>query len=255
MEVISVVPENLSLIIENQEKRREEHLVEIGAHPEWQERRKLIHDSINIIYLIAVERKHQTDDELVLTGTGTLLFRDCSIVYGLILGGLYRAALMPLRDMFECALLLEKFTLDRPSIQRWKKARTKQEEEEFKPYAVRDFLEKRKDSHPSNQPKITYMYHLNIKDMYYYLCKLGAHPTYVAIANMLCKNNLLHPTPFLAPNKLKIVLIEFARIAAFSASCLLDAFGIENIESRLHLTIFDFKKTSHVWFTKHGSFA
>ncbi|TKJ40156.1 hypothetical protein CEE36_09860 [candidate division TA06 bacterium B3_TA06] len=224
----------------------------IAENPDWQEHIQLIHDSINIVNLIAVERLHKDDDELLIRGIGARLFNDYSTAWSLLFSGFYQVSLMVQRDIFECGLLLTKFALDRPSIQRWKDVdpENREQKEEFQPREIRKLIKETTGIPITHRTNIDYMYHL--------LCELGVHPTHVGINSMLGrgvgKNRLLKVGPMVDKQKFKICLMDFTRISAMAADSLVGAFGIQTIEPELHPTYIALRQSSLQWFSKHGTF-
>ncbi|MBD3285586.1 hypothetical protein GF359_03970 [candidate division WOR-3 bacterium] len=252
MSIILPLPENLSNLLEEQEEARKKTIVMIAEQPDWQEHIQLIHDSMNIVDFIAIKRIHQNENELILRGLAARLFNDYSAAFDLLLTGYYQVSLMVQRDIFECALLLSKFALDRDSIQRWKNVNPEnnQEKNEFRPNEIRKLLKESTGIPVGNTSNIDYMYKL--------LCELGVHPTYIGINSLLGddvgKNRLLKVGPMINKFKFRSCLSDFVRISAMAAGSLVDAFNIENLEEKYRPTCKKHRELCKLWFTKHGTF-
>lgn len=165
-----------------------------------------------------------------------------------MLSGFQQVSCMPQRDLLECSLLLQKFALDRPAIQRWKKD---SDADEFRAGKIRECLEKTAAELPEGFIK-------DIRLVYAGLSKRGIHPHYAGIARMLMKEaqplGNLFWGPFFDLEKLRISLSAFTLDIFFAAYSVVSTFGgIESLDPILRTRYESLLASNLLWLQKYGA--
>jgi hypothetical protein len=181
MPIVLPLPENLANMLEAEKKMREKILVAIGADEECHDHLKILSEALDWIRKIAIDRKHNTDDELVVQGLIARIYNDVSVAFELIISGFYQASLMITRDIHESSLLIRRFALYTPAIQEWKNGKY------FSPSDNRKFLEENENEYSKGTAG-------GARVLYGYFSTLGTHPTWKGIQEMLVnkKDNLIY---------------------------------------------------------------
>lgn len=239
------LPENLSNIPEAERQVREQILVAIGADEECQDHLKIIDHAIAVIKIV-LKRRHKNEEELIQQGLAARIYNDISTSLNLMLTGYYQTSSMAQRDFIECSLLLLKFTLDQPAIQRWK---TNSDAPEFRAVKIREYVERNAQTLPEG-------FIQTIRDAYGGLSKRGIHPHYTGMTRMLMKDadlqGYLFGGPFLDLAKLRTLLSAFALDIGFATYAVVSTFNnIENLSPPLKRPYISFLFNIHNWMQKY----
>lgn len=238
------LPENLANMLEAEKNMREQILVATGADDECQDHLKILSGSLEWIKKIGTDRKHNTDDELVVLGLIARTYNDVSVAFGLIISGFYQASLMITRDIQESSLLIRRFALDTSAIQRWKNGK------EFSAGDNRKFLKKYENVVTKGNAD-------DERILYGHFSTLGSHPTWKGILRMLVgqKNNLIYSEPFLDIDKLHLALMTLTSMTFSASDSIVTCFhNINALDLALEKDFsLRFIQTALAWLQKYGA--
>jgi hypothetical protein len=140
------------------------------------------------------------NDHLVaIASLKTRLFNSAASSLKLLLAGYYQGSVSFIRDILEIGFLLDYFTLDNSSIERWVQ---NNEAVEFRPVNIRTRLDK-KDGLSEQKRKLRYKL----------LSTYGSHATFDG-SRLFNNNNLLAIGPFFNQKFLENILFELAQMLA-----------------------------------------
>lgn len=243
MAIVLPLPENLASILEAEKKMREQILVAIGTDEECRDHLKVLNESIDWIKKIGIDRKHKTDDELVVQGLISRIHNDLAVSLSLVLSGFYQASLMIARDIDESSLLLKMFSINTSAIQKWKNGK------EYSPGEIRKFLEENEDEHSKGIAE-------GARVLYGYLSTLGIHPTWNGIKKMLMvdEGHFIYWGPFLDLNTVRFVLNVMASLSFTTCSNIIAVYqSLKSLDPSLE-NPFNRWMVSNVtiWLNKYG---
>jgi hypothetical protein len=134
---------NLRSLRDYEDKLRGEALAIIATDPLLQEQMWLIEAGMDAVMAFTKDHKFLTDDELTLQYLGIRLFNDAASSIRLGLSGYYQVAFLLVRDVLEVGFLLDYFRTWPEKIIEWKKADQKTLMKQFRPFHIRDALDRR----------------------------------------------------------------------------------------------------------------
>lgn len=211
---------------------------------------KLLHESMRIIWFLSEGIGPKEDEDTTIKLFGSRLYNNSYTSYSLLLSGFYQVFLMPMRDMLECAFLLELFTAERSIIEEWKTVRKQERLTKFTPLRTINLLKGKSE-------RFDYLKN-TVYPSYEFLCEYAAHPTYKGMMAVIGENRgtwrEIHRGPFIDKRLLSSGLNSLARTSAFGARSFANAIGIKNLEPQIRelcLSFFDFHDR---WLGIHGDF-
>lgn len=208
---------------------------------------RLIHGAINLIVLVARDKKPEDRDEFTFSELGNRIFHDCSSAYSLILKGYYHVATMSLRDLLECTFLLHLFTVEPSKITEWRMVRNKKGDPPFKPAALRRKFNETFAEDKTNASRIDAMYS--------FFCKIGTHPTYIGSLVLLRQEGKPVWGSYFQKEKTQILLLLLAQCSTLAMCHLLQAFGSEKVGPRINTVWQNFYDNNwSPWISKYGGF-
>lgn len=160
-------PTNLKSLYEHEELLREKSIQAIEGSDELMAHSSLIHESMDVINCFCLQYKAQSEDELTIQLLGVRLLNSSASAIKLMLSGYYQSSTMQQRDLLETIFLLDYFSTDRGLIKKWRTVDERERIKYFKPFAVRQALDKRDGSTEKKR-----------EEKYKLLCKLAVHPSY-----------------------------------------------------------------------------
>ena len=183
---------------------REQSMAAIEAEVDLLEHVQLIEAVMNHMNFHAVLTAKDLDQETVQM-LGARMFNDLASAFGQLVRGYYQVAAMILRDVMEITFLLGMFDHDNTQITKWRAADDKTLKRDFKPIAVRLFLEGYDHWKGGNRRA----------EAYGMFCEYAAHATWKGFA-------LMGPTgsgkrtigPFFDRPLMKAIVEEMAQLAA-----------------------------------------
>ena len=188
--------DNLENLKSQEEKIRTDSCLLINSQQALHEHIKLLHASMDtLMWMYLRVGSLENNQQIAITGLKIRLFNSIASSLKLLLSGYYQSAVFFIRDILEISFLLDYFTLDEKSIERWiANPNTK----EFKPVNIRTMLDKRD---ALSEKKRMHKYKL--------LSTHGTHATFDG--NKLFNNNdLLTLGPFFNQKFLQNILFELA---------------------------------------------
>lgn len=245
--IVLPLPEYILKILDQEKSVRNETFVKIATDQGCQDHLWLIGESIYWIEELGVERIPQDENELIIKGVIFRTYNDVLTALMLMLSGFQQVSLMPQRDMLECSLLLYKFYVDPPSVQRWKENSNRSE---FKPSEIRKLLDEHEKKTRIKKGKM-----IGLKTVYSALSGHAIHPTYQGIARMLTKecdpSHNLCWGPFFDFAKLRIFLHLFASFSVFTSNAIVYTFGTENLNPTQSKKLTKFSDNVILWLKKY----
>ena len=251
MEIVSPIPETLKSLIAKERAVKEEStsLIYKDITDLWNHL-KLLDESMRVISVLSEGIGPKEDDETTVKLFGSRLYNDCYASYSLLLSGFYQVFLMPMRDLLECAFLLELFTADRSMIKEWKTVSKKERLSKFTPRKTINLLK-------GKSVRFDYLNN-TVYPSYEFLCEYGAHPTYKAMITVIGRSHgdwrEIHRGPFIDKGLLSSGLNSLARTSAFAARSFANAITIEKLTfeiKNLRQSFFDFHEE---WLNHHRDF-
>jgi hypothetical protein len=114
--------ENLESIRNQEDKIRTDSALEINSQESLKQHIELVHASLDIL-IWAHDRKTNLahDKDVAIAGLRIRLFNSVNASLKLLLSGYYQGAVSFVSDILEISFLLDYFTLDESSIERWVK--------------------------------------------------------------------------------------------------------------------------------------
>ena len=134
--------DNLELLRTQEEKIRTDSCLLLNSQEFLSGRIKLVHACMDmLIWIYSRTNDKELDDKSIATaGLRIRLFNSIASCLKLLLAGYYQGSVSSIRDILEISFLLDYFTLDNTSIERWIK---NHEAKEFRPVNIRTELDKR----------------------------------------------------------------------------------------------------------------
>ncbi|OQW69233.1 MAG: hypothetical protein BVN34_07025 [Proteobacteria bacterium ST_bin12] len=220
--ILSKLADNLEGLKSQEEQIRIDSCLLINSDQKLQEHIKLIHASMDALMWMYKRTDNIKNNQLIaLTSLKIRLFNSISCCLKLLLSGYYQGAISPIRDVLEITFLLDYFTLDSESIERWV---ADSNSKEFKQVAIREKLDDRDGLH---EMKRKYKYQL--------LSTYGTHATFDG-NKLYNNNNLLTLGPFFNQKFLENILFELAVLQPEPILSLM------SFESNLTISDFHLKK-------------
>lgn len=249
--IVSPIPEKLKSLIAEEGAFKEESasLIYNNIKDLWNHL-KLLDESMMVISVLSEGIGPKEDDETTIKLFGSRLYNDCYTSYSLLLSGFYQVFFMPMRDLLECAFLLELFTADRSMIKEWKTVRKKERLSKFTPRKTINLLKGKSE-------RFDYL-NDTVYPSYEFLCEYGAHPTYKGMMVVIGENRgswrEIHRGHFADKRRFSSGLNDLARTSAFAARSFANAITIEKLTSEiknLRQSFFDFHEE---WLNHHRDF-
>lgn len=221
------IPENLDRPDLGERTIREESIKAIHAVPALMDHVELLESVMDHIDFHAVLPPQDLDQETIQL-LGARLFNSMASAYGQLIRGYYQVAAQILRDVMEVTFLLRMFDHDRSQITRWRAADARTLKKDFKPIAVRLFLEGYDEWQGGNRRAAVY-------EMF---CEYAAHATWKGFT-------LMGPTgggkrtigPFFDAPLMKAILEEMAQLVSQAgnnyASFFANAHSVPALETEL----------------------
>ena len=229
-----MIPENFRLLHAREEELRARSEEFVGVNPRLALHLLVVKRAINLADLL---RQSPTPDEdlKVVQLLGMRVFNAFCACVKLAISGYGQASVLVLRDALETTNLLDLFSRDGDSVERFRFSGTKAEVREFSPFEVRLALDERDGREDRGREK-----------QYKMLSELAAHPTMKSAFLMRThKNGDAVSGPFVEPEFLEAVVCEFARIAG-QAGEVLDRFIPETWVGAL-VPRRDFSEARQLW--------
>lgn len=187
---------NLENLRTKEEKIRADSCLLINSKEALGEHMKFIHACMDmLIWMHDCTINLDGDKSIAIAGLRIRLFNSTASSLRLLLSGYYQSTVSFIRDILEVSFLLDYFTLDDTSIQRWI---TKPEHKEFKPVNIRCALDKRDGFLEQKR-----------KDSYKLLSSYGTHVTFDSY-RLFNNNELLTIGPFFNQKFIENILFELA---------------------------------------------
>lgn len=249
--IVPPIPETLKSLIaeEGASKEKSTSLICTNIKDLWNHL-KLLHESMRMISVLSEGIGPKEDDETTIKLFGSRLYNDCYTSYSLLLSGFYQVFLMPMRDLLECAFLLELFTVDRSMIKEWK---TVSKQERLSKFTSRKTINLLK----GKSERFDYLNN-TVYPFYEFLCEYAAHPTYKGMMGVIGESRgtwrEIHRGPFIDKRLLSSGLNSLARTSAFAVRSFANAIDVENLEQQIKevcLSVFDFHDK---WLQVHDDF-
>ena len=162
---MSVIPEPLRLLFEEEGAMHDQALAWIAADEELQVHLRTMATAMELVWA-AGQHEPADEDGKAMQGLCFRLFNHMGASVRLALGGYMQASFLVSRDLFETAWLASYFQSHPEQIAKWRAATDYREKLEFGPKAVREALSKRDGVPSSARAKI-----------YWDLCDYAAHPS------------------------------------------------------------------------------
>lgn len=147
--------QNLRSLKDYEEKLREQSLAIIAEDPGLKEQMWMIEGGMDVVMGFTKEHKKLSDDELTIQYLGIRLFNDAAASVRLGLSGYYQLAFLLVRDILEVGFLLDFFRTSPGKIREWKDADQKALMKSFRPFQIRDALDRR-DGFKEKKREIAY---------------------------------------------------------------------------------------------------
>ena len=189
--------ENLEYLKTGEDKIRTDSSLSINSNATLSEHIKFIHECMDMLMWMHNRTigLDLNDNSIAIAGLQIRLFNSIASCIKLLLSGYYQGSVSFIRDVLEVSFLLDYFTLDDSSIERWIK---KPSSNEFKPIEIRKKLDERDDL--SEQKR---------KDRYKLFSAYGTHATFDG-NRLFNNNNLLTIGPFFNQKFLENILFDLA---------------------------------------------
>lgn len=198
------IPENLIRMDIGEREIREQTLSAIEGDSALVQHLDLIEAVMDHLDFHAVLAANDLDQETVQM-LGARMFNDLASAFGQLTRGYYQVAAMILRDVMEITFLLGMFDRDRSQIARWRTADDKLLKKEFKPIAVRLFLEGYDQWKGGNRRG----------EMYAMFCEYAAHATWKGFSLMgPSGGGRRNIGPFFDFPLMKAIIEEMAQLSA-----------------------------------------
>lgn len=186
--------DNLESLKAQEEKIRVDSCLLVNSQESLTDHIKLIHASMDMLMWMYNRTKDLKTDRLVaIAGLRARLFNATACAFKLLLTGYYQGAVAFIRDILEISFLLDYFTLDESSIDRWTE---NPDAQEFKAVSIRTKLDARDDL---SEQKRRHKYKL--------LSTYGTHASFDG-NRLLSNNELLTIGPFFNQKLLENILFE-----------------------------------------------
>lgn len=203
------IPETLSNLAGGEDMLRQMSIDAIHADPVLMDHVVLVEAVMDHLDYHAVLDSTGNLDLETIQMLGARMFNSLASAYGQMLRGYYQISATILRDVMEVTFLLRMFDHDRTQITKWREADDRALKKDFKPIAVRMFLENY-DSWTGGNRRA---------EMYGLLCEYAAHASWKGFT-------LMGPTgggkrtigPFFDVSLTKAVLEEMSQLVAQAGS-------------------------------------
>lgn len=206
------LPENLISIHKHEEEIRIKSLSLIEKNPDLASDLSMIHGSMAVIFAMAHDHKHKSEEELIIQYLGLCLFNSSASSLKLGLSGYYQSGFVFVRDIFETVQLLDYLQTYPEKIKQWKNSDKKQRISMFGPGAIRDALNKR-DKLKTNKRK----------DAYDKLSEYATHATTPGF-QLLAPDGLGKIGPFISEKYLKAWIEELVKFLVHGANIFMSHF-------------------------------
>jgi hypothetical protein len=150
--------ENLLGIYSEEERIRNISLELIHNSDHHSKYLEIIYISLDTIFSLNQIYNTEDQDELCLQYLGIRIFNSVSSIIKLLLSGYYQNAFMIMRDILETGFLIDYFTIDKTLIKNWRTSTEKERKEAFKPFVIREALDKRDGFKTKKRYKIYSIY-------------------------------------------------------------------------------------------------
>ena len=208
----SSLPYNLDGLHTQEQALREKAITIIQREPKLLLHLDVVERAMSLANLV---RAHPTDDEdfKVIKMLSIRMFNAFGASLKLLFSGYHQNSALVMRDTLETLFLMDLFTTDNSTIERWRFADSKTQREEFSPAAVRKRLDERDGFHTKKRAEIYKMF-----------SELAAHPN-MHSQHMLKpeKGGDIVTGPFMEATALEAGLSELGRLAV-QAGEITDAF-------------------------------
>jgi hypothetical protein len=111
--------DNLHSLHEEEERLRALHVGFVESRKDLSDHVGLIAESMNIVYSIARDHPHGSDNELTMQFLGIRLFNTMACSIKLAYSGFYQNAFSALRDLLETYYLVDFLSFHRDEISAW----------------------------------------------------------------------------------------------------------------------------------------
>ena len=188
--------DNLRTLHEHEEKLRAESIAIVNVDPNLVETLMIVANGMNLVFGFTHDYEHQTDDELTLQYLGLRLFNLAGSSIKLALSGYAQQAFSMTREILELSFLLDHFRTAPKKISAWKKASNKELRQQFSPFEVRKYINKRDGLKQDRRGEV-----------YALLSQYASHPTYAGFA-LTMREGMGELGPFVQEKQLRAWLQE-----------------------------------------------
>lgn len=190
---------NLANLHAFEESLRTDNLALIKQSEALRDHFEIVGEAMNVMFGFTRDHVHGNDDELTIQFLGIRILNAASVSIKLALSGYYQAAFMHLRDIVEASFLMDYFLSNKDKIAIWKIDDKKVHDKYFKPFKIREALDKRDGFTKGARDKI-----------YTLLSSHATHVTYKGF-RLTTKENLGEIGPFISEAHLTAWLEEMAK--------------------------------------------
>ena len=229
--------ENLEGLRDEEERIRTSSALAINAEVSLRDHVEIIHECVDMLMWHARRQQPTLIEDQIIYGLGVRIFNSGCCLLKLLLAGYYQGAVSFLRDLVEMGFLLDYFSIDHASILVWRNSTDKKEREQFKPWKIRDALDKR-DSFQTKRRG----------DMYALLSTYGTHASFDGF-KLSIEDERFSIGPFFSEKKLCGVLEETAKhFPSIVLSCMKFDHGLQLDDLKQKLLFFESVET---WWKKY----
>lgn len=196
------LPANLSGLHEQEEQLRQIALRWIAEHADLRDHIAVAEKAMDLLHYTIQHGPSATDDQRAVLQLAARVFNDMGAAWKLVASGYFQVAAMVQRDVIETVSLVEFFRLKPELVQVWRTGDERTRTNTFKPWKVREALDKAMGQGPSKRSAIYAMF-----------SKLATHPTFEGL-QLLCPNGKDAAIgPYMELRQLRALLEEHAKLA------------------------------------------
>ena len=196
--ILPWLPENLEILHKNEKIIRTNSILQVNSDPVLKSHLEIVYKSLDLIFILSISYKNQTEDELTIQYLGIRLFNSIISSIKLLLTGYYQGSVIFQRDILEVGFLLDYFLIYPEAISDWKNSSADDRFRKYRPSKIRKALDRRDGFADEKRTK-----------KYRVMCEYGAHATYPGFI-MVAPKKLVNIGPFFDLNYLRFVLQELS---------------------------------------------
>ncbi|MEP3435822.1 MAG: hypothetical protein ABJN75_03430 [Hoeflea sp.] len=186
-------PDNLSLLHSGEETLRLKSIEIIEADADLLRHIAMVETCMDMLQYVRQNTPKMSDDQLVIALLGASVFNSIGSALKLLLGGYYQSSGLQIRYILETGWLIDYLKMDPAHVQAWKLIPESEREKKFKPWIIRNALDKR-DGFVEQKRAAHYKR----------LCVLCGHPTFASFTMLRPDPNAdAHMGPFLVQSLLE----------------------------------------------------